>query len=265
MMEIKSCPATTCGRPFQLNTFTTESATSLKPGQIKCPHCGVAFAGKSNSLFLTHALSLDQERKFLAHRRDNENGVENLSPHKRTEVFWGELSACEHFVQIYNDDTAFMDTLESFIREGLLTGDAAIVIATESHLANLEARLIKNGIDVAAARLQDKYIPLIAEETLAKFMVNGWPNDGLFASTVMDLLARARRNGRKVRAFGEMVALLWAQGHSAATVRLEHLWNQLCSQQSFLLFCAYPRVGFTENASDSIAHVCTMHSKVIAA
>jgi hypothetical protein len=34
---------------------------------------------------------------------------------------------------------------------------------------------------------------------------------------------RGTRHGRKVRAFGEMVALMWARGECGATVMLEHL------------------------------------------
>jgi hypothetical protein len=62
-----------------------------------------------------------------------------------------------------------------------------------------------------------------------------------------------------------MVALLWAQGQSGATVRLEHLWHEFCQSKAFSLFCAYPRSGFTKNADDSIREICAAHSKVIAA
>jgi hypothetical protein len=56
--------------------------------------------------------------------------------------------------------------------------------------------------------------------------------------TVSGLLARARANGRRVRAFGEMVALLWEQGHHSATVRLEPQWGSFCRRETFPLFCA---------------------------
>ena len=36
------------------------------------------------------------------------------------------------------------------------------------------------------------------------------------------------------RAFGEMVALLWAKRHIGATVRLEHLWNSSVRQTGLL-------------------------------
>ena len=177
-------------------------------------------------------------------------------------VFWGEISPCEHFVQIYEDDIAFLDTLEGFIGNGLQAGDSAIVIATEAHLDALEARLTAQGVDLTTARREDRYIDLDAELSLARFMVNGWPDDRLFVAFVTGILKRARRKGQRVRAFGEMVALLWARGDHAATVRLEHIWQKLCQAESFSLFCAYPKVGFTENASASINTLCAAHSKV---
>ena len=73
------------------------------------------------------------------------------------------------------------------------------------------------------------------------------------------------RDGRRVRAFGEMVALLWAQGHTAAIVRLEHLWHRMCQERGFSLFCAYPRVGFTQDVDASIREICAAHSKVLCA
>jgi hypothetical protein len=179
-------------------------------------------------------------------------------------VFWGEISPCEHFVQIYKDESVFLDTLEGFVAGGLRSGDAVILIATPEHLRALEQRLLSQDINHAAARERDQYIALNADETLNRFMVGGWPDDERFKSVVSDLLARARgAQGRRVRAFGEMVALLWARGNEGATVRLEHLWHGLCRSEAFSLFCAYPRVGFTQDAAASISELCAAHSKVI--
>jgi hypothetical protein len=106
---------------------------------------------------------------------------------------------------------------------GLKAGDSAIIIATAEHLQALEERIKDTGVDVATARMQDRYIALEAGEALTRFMVKGWPDDKLFTNLVTDLIMRARVNSQRVRAFGEMVALLWARGDQAATIRLEHL------------------------------------------
>lgn len=182
-----------------------------------------------------------------------------------TGVFWGEMSPCEHFCQVYADDDSFLDALEGYVGGGLRAGESVIVIATGPHLDALQRRLVKLGVDVEAARGDDRFIALSAEGTLDRFMVNGWPDDTRFLATVSALIARARADGRKVRAFGEMVAVLWARGHYAATVRLEHLWNRLLETEDFPLFCAYPKAGFTRGASDSIRELHLAHSKVIAA
>lgn len=187
--------------------------------------------------------------------------MDQTQPH----AFWAELSACEHFVQIYDAEDMFVDTLAGFINGGLSAGHAAIVIATPVHRDGLDERLVKMGLDVDLARSQGQFISLDAEQTLGRFMVDGWPDKQLFTETVCGILERASANSRKVRAFGEMVALLWAQGNYDATIRLEHLWHELCHKESLALFCAYPKIGFTDAPANSIANVYLAHSKILAA
>jgi hypothetical protein len=179
-------------------------------------------------------------------------------------VFWGEMAPCEHLVQIYEDDSLFLDTLEGFVADGLLAGEGVVVIATAKHLSALNRGLVKRDPRLARAMQGDQYLSLDAEAMLSMFMVNGWPDDELFNNFVTGVLKRAGEGGRRVRAFGEMVALLWAQGNCGATVRLEHLWHELCEEQDFMLFCAYPKAGFTRDTQDSIQEICDAHSRVIA-
>jgi hypothetical protein len=181
----------------------------------------------------------------------------------QSKVFWGEIAPCEHVAQFYEHDGVLMDALDGFIRGGLRAGDSAIVIATAEHLKVLDERLEASNVDLATARLEDQYITLVAEEALARFMAKGWPDDRLFADFVTELIARARAKSRCVRAFGEMVALLWARGDQAATIRLEHLWHEICKSQAFSLFCAYPKTGFTENPSKSMDEICAAHSRIL--
>jgi hypothetical protein len=179
------------------------------------------------------------------------------------DIFWGEIAPCDHIVQIYEDDKVFIDVLEGFVVNGFKSGDSVVIIATPEHLKLLNQRLRTKGYDLFSLTLQDQYIPLDAELTLSQFMINGWPDENLFYHLLTNLLLRARKRDRQVRAFGEMVAILWAQGFTGATVRLEHLWTHFCESEEFRLFCAYPKSGFTENAVESINQICACHSKVI--
>jgi MEDS: MEthanogen/methylotroph, DcmR Sensory domain len=114
-----------------------------------------------------------------------------------------------------------LDGLVGFIGGGLKAGESAIVIATAEHRKTLDERLQVSNVDVAIARSRDQYITLQVEEALARFMANQWPDDKLFGDLVTELITRARANGRRVRAFGEMVAPRWARDDQAATIRLE--------------------------------------------
>jgi hypothetical protein len=180
-------------------------------------------------------------------------------------VFWGELAPCDHVMQIYTDEGVFMDTLTRFIAEGLAHGEAAVVVATAAHCSSLKARMGLMGIDVDAALLDGSLTVLDAAGTLSLFMVDGWPDAQRFHAVISGILEPLRQNRRRVRVFGEMVALLWAQGHNGATVQLEHLWNEVCASQRLTLFCAYPRIGATRELGESLSEVCALHSQVMTA
>lgn len=182
---------------------------------------------------------------------------------KDIDIFWGEIAPCEHLVQIYEQDDVFLDSVEGFVAGGIRAGDSVIAIATPSHLAALDERLRERDIDLDAAIAADQYIPLDAEKLLSKFIVAGWPDEELFEEVIRGLLTRARQSGKRVRAFGEMVAVLWSRGHNSATVRLEHLWHKFCRAEAFSLFCAYPKCGFTKDADASMREICAAHSRVI--
>jgi hypothetical protein len=182
-----------------------------------------------------------------------------------SKVFWGEVAPCEHVFQIYENDEIFVDVLSGFVGGGFNAGDCVVIIATEKHLSALEERLTSFGMHIDSLISNDQYIPLNAEKALSKFMVNGWPDEELFMKFVATLIKKARRHDRPVRAFGEMVAILWAQGLSGATVHLEYLWNKFCKTETFSLFCAYPKSGFTQDMNDSILNICCSHSKMITA
>jgi len=181
----------------------------------------------------------------------------------KANIFWGEIAPCDHVVQIYENDAIFLDALAGFVGGGINSGDCCIVLATDTHLQALEARLLKYGVHTHVLIANNSYIPLNAEELLSRFMVNGWPDEALFIKEISALIEKAGKGNRRIRAFGEMVAILWAQGNYGATVHLEHLWNRLCEQKSFCLFCAYPKSGFTDDINTSIMHICGAHSKMI--
>jgi PAS domain S-box-containing protein len=190
------------------------------------------------------------------------NGSSLHALHGRTAA-----TSCSHSVQFYEDDAIFIDGLSEFVGSALGTGGACVVIATKGHRERLAARLGEWGIDLSVAANSLRYLSLDAQATLAKFMVEGWPNEERFWSVIEPVLLQARVGlGRKtgpVVAFGEMVALLWAEGKCEAAIRLEQLWNELAGRHAFSLRCAYPMGCFGEAHGDLFRQICAEHTAVI--
>jgi hypothetical protein len=179
-------------------------------------------------------------------------------------VFWGEIAPCDHLLQIYESDDVVLASLEGFVVSGFESKESVVIIATDAHLQALNTRLIEHGYNITDLQKNNLYMPFNAEDTLAKFMVNNWPDEDLFNTTVSSVVKLARgEQHRNVRAYGEMVAILWAKGLNGATVQLEFLWNKFCRKEVFCLFCAYPKSGFTQNIEASIGHICSAHTRII--
>lgn len=170
----------------------------------------------------------------------------------------------EHVVQFYDGDLALHAAAAAFLGAALRPGDAAVVVATAEHRAGLAERLATDGIDVAAAMADGRYLVLDAAETLTRIMAGGMPDAQAFAAILGGIIAQAAAGGRRVHAFGEMVALLAGEGNLAAALRLESLWNDLRTTRPFALLCAYPMAGLGETTTAEILdQICAAHGRVI--
>ncbi len=165
-------------------------------------------------------------------------------------------------MQVYDNEHVFLDTLAGFVGGGINQGDTIVLVATPAHVAGLQERLTSFGIHVESLIAAGQYLCYDAQETLQKFMVNGMPDEGLFKKTVIPVMEKAGKN-RKVRAFGEMVALTMAEGNLAGTIALEQLWTEYMKTTSFSLFCAYPKNTFAHDPVNAVTEICNCHSKLI--
>jgi MEDS: MEthanogen/methylotroph, DcmR Sensory domain len=78
----------------------------------------------------------------------------------------------------------------------------------------------------------------------------------------MDRLT-ARFPGRRIRAFGEMVDLLCADGNADGAIDLEALWNGLAAARDFSLLCGYHLDVFDRASQASVLpEICRAHSHV---
>ena len=166
-----------------------------------------------------------------------------------------------HFVQFYQDDAYLIESVGSYIAASLGVREGAIVIATPEHREALILSLRNRGIEVAGAIARRQFLCLDAQETLDLFMVNGMPDEILFQETVGKNVAECLASWKHMRAFGEMVAVLWAQGNREGALCLEQLWNRLGASHPFTLFCAYPKSAFGTEMGP-YREVCHEHTHV---
>jgi MEDS: MEthanogen/methylotroph, DcmR Sensory domain len=174
------------------------------------------------------------------------------------------LHTHHHAVQFYGDDASLFTTVGGFLSEGLVTGHPAIVIATRAHSAAIAQQLTTRMIDVAAATTSGDLLLVDAEETLASFMDGDIPHPGKFEYHVGGLIKRmlGDRTRMIVRAYGEMVDVLWKQGREDAAIRLEILWNKLAHTYGFALLCGYSMGNFYKQA-ERFQEVCRQHTHVL--
>jgi hypothetical protein len=169
-----------------------------------------------------------------------------------------------HAVQFYGDESELFSTVGTFLSEGLVSSQPAIVIATPAHNDAILDALSSHLIDVARARHLGDLVMLDAEETLGTFMHNGMPDSKLFQRAIGDQIEQTvRGRGRTpLRAYGEMVDMLWRRGQTDAAIRLEVLWNELASLHTFSLLCGYAIGNFYKEASQ-FEDVVRQHTHVI--
>jgi hypothetical protein len=172
-----------------------------------------------------------------------------------------------HLVQFYDGEPAsLVASVAAFLDEGLEHGDSIVVIATPEHgdafVAALGSR--RGRRDVRARRL----VLLDAAATLEQIMTNGHPDWRRFETVVGGTIRGLQRAkpGAGLRAYGEMVGLLWANGQIDAAVQLEKFWNVLLGGDDFTLFCAYPIDVFADEFQARRVHdVLCAHTHVLPA
>ncbi|MDQ3706870.1 MAG: ATP-binding protein [Chloroflexota bacterium] len=175
---------------------------------------------------------------------------------------------CGHAVQFYDDDAFLLNELSRFIGSAIEAGDAGVVVATREHREGLAQRLKARGVDVELAVEQGRYVAFDAAEMLSKLTRDGQPDPTIFSDVIGGVLAGATSapggERRRVAVFGEMVALLWAEGKADVALQLEGLWNDLAQTHAFDLLCAYPMNFFTQSGDGApLGRICETHSRVI--
>jgi hypothetical protein len=170
-----------------------------------------------------------------------------------------------HAVRFYENKASLCRTVADFLAEGFRAQQPGLVIATPAHTTAVLDELSARDFDVSRLQAVGDLLLLDARDTLATFMADGMPDSAAFKTIVPAIIERlcGERSDRTVRAYGEMVDVLWKDGRTAAAIRLEVLWNQLAMTHAFSLVCGYAMGHFYKDAG--MRDICAQHSHVIPA
>jgi hypothetical protein len=154
---------------------------------------------------------------------------------------------CGHIVYPYTDRNLLAQAVSLYASAGLRKDEAVILIVRQDNYSAITRGLWHQGFDLQALERSGRLTCRIAEEMLPCFMVDGMPDEKKFKAIAESWMDRARGSfgsaePGKVRAFGEMVCVLWGTNLPAAS-RLEELWGELIKAYSFSLLCSYALTG----------------------
>ncbi len=173
------------------------------------------------------------------------------------------IDGSEHVVQLYAREADLVAAVVTYLAGALAAEEVAIVIATDAHLRAFEDALEVGGIALAEARADGRLVVLDAAATMDAVVIDGRVDRGAFHDVIGGLVRRASRSGRTIRAYGEIVALLWDAGNVSAAIELEGLWNELARELPFSLFCAYPAASVSgPEHAHALHEMCGLHSSV---
>jgi hypothetical protein len=167
-----------------------------------------------------------------------------------------------HAVYFYEEDAFLIDNVAHFVKKGLEQKETVIVVATAEHRHDLKNKLMDENLIGLLAPTGTNYWTLDASTTLSLFLLDGWPDERLFLKVIGQIIESATL-GAPVRIYGEMVAVLWAEGNHRAAIRLEELWNLLATRRDFSLLCGYPSSAF-QGPDTVLAYqdMCACHSQI---
>jgi hypothetical protein len=174
------------------------------------------------------------------------------------------LRTHRHVVQFYDRDEELAESAGDYLADAIAEGGAAVIVAAPGRWASFEARLATRGADVAAAQRNGTLVRLDAARLAEQLIRAGRADRAGFDAQIRSAILAAGQAPGPVRVYGEIVALLWADGHVNAALELEGFWNELGREIPFSLYCGYPRQTVESSQRDgAISEICRLHTAVI--
>lgn len=147
-------------------------------------------------------------------------------------------------MKFYPSDDALVAAATAFIGEGLRATERVCAFVTLEHQQRFSSLLKVEGVDVAHALKAGQLLFVDAHEALGQILDGQLPDPQKFEAVVGPVLQSLLASGAPVRAYGELVDLLWRDGKQEGALMLESLWTGLQKKYPFSLLSAYAVAGF---------------------
>jgi diguanylate cyclase (GGDEF)-like protein len=172
----------------------------------------------------------------------------------------GENVLSDHVVFLFDDRQQLLHEVTMYVSDGLNYDGHVLVIATPEQTQALRAALPQ--LRLERAEREGRFLALDAQETLAQFMVDGFPDPVLFEQSVGALVRAHLVETGVLSGYCELVALLCQEDNLVGALQLEELWNELQVSTTFSLFCAHPLADVVSQPDDALAQICDRHTHV---
>lgn len=167
-----------------------------------------------------------------------------------------------HYAQFYISPEFLVERVAKYASLGLTHEAGVILFAVPEHIFLLE-RILEKSFDLEKLTSRGQLVIKDANEALALFMEDGRPNPQRFEAAFGGLITEMSKKFSLVRAYGEMVNILWEQENKQGTFELEELWTALAQKQKFSLMCGYSMKNFANvDVTSDFTSVCGCHSHV---
>jgi DNA-binding NarL/FixJ family response regulator len=215
--------------------LSQESSPDAVQTALNTGACGYVYKADAGSELLPAIKAVLRGERFVSSSIERCKSGEEIQDRPR------------HVIVHCSDDTYLLDTFTRYVTSALNAGNAAIVLATQPHREGLLQGLEEQGVDIGRAIEEGTYIAIDVAESISAMMVNDLPDRVRFFTGISGLIGAATKAAKsktpKVVVCGEGVAVLRAQGKSAAAIRLEQLCDELADTHEVDVLCAYPQVA----------------------
>ena len=176
-----------------------------------------------------------------------------------------EAPVDRHFAQVHRTQASLRESVGLYIETGLRRHHSVVVIATAANIDAFLDHLVRAGMPPDTYRQSGQLQVFDADDALSRIMNGDVPSWREFRRIVGSALDRARSFERTgVRAYGEMVNVLWRRKRAKAAIQLEEYWNEIGKDYPFSLFCAYMQDSLEEKSCMNLMpEIGRTHSEIV--